>query len=451
MSSVQRPSVESVAATLPWLMGDENRVVAWRQGQPVRVATLLADVAWLAERLPAAPCAINVCQDRYAFLVAFCALLRSGQCNLMPSSRAPQAVAELLAANPGCHVIDDAAASIRQCREESSTSAGASNPLNNTAQIAAHRIAVVGHTSGSSGQPQAHGKTWASLHASSQGNLKLLQRELGPRFNIVATVPAQHMYGFETSVLLPLLGDIGCHSGQPLLPADIARALGEIAEPRLLVTTPVHLDALLRSNQPLPPLAGILSATAPLSAELARAAEDRYQAPLLEAFGSTETCVIASRRTARESEFTLYPHVHLHPQPDGTRVEAPQLSTPVLLADIVEMRDQRRFHLAGRNTDLLEIAGRRASLADLNRRLASIPGVVDSVVLQLDHCETSGVRRIAALAVAPHISETEILNALRNMIDPVFLPRPLRRVTHLPRNDTGKLPRAAALAMLKAH
>jgi acyl-coenzyme A synthetase/AMP-(fatty) acid ligase len=38
------------------------------------------------------------------------------------------------------------------------------------------------------------------------------------------------------------------------------------------------------------------------------------------------------------------------------------------------------------------------------------------------------------------------LAALREHVDPVFLPRPLRLVDALPRNETGKLPRAALCA-----
>ena len=57
------------------------------------------------------------------------------------------------------------------------------------------------------------------------------------------------------------------------------------------------------------------------------------------------------------------------------------------------------------------------------------------------------MRRTAALVVAPGLDEAAILAALRIGIDPVFLPRPLRRVTALPRNETGKLPRAALLAL----
>src|SRR5699024_7339112 len=111
-------------------------------------------------------------------------------------------------------------------------------------------------------------------------------------------------YGMEMSVLLPLFGAVGVHAARPLLPADIAAALSQLEAPRVLVTTPVHLRALVACDQPIPPIAAIVSATAPLSGALARRAETRFDAPLLEVFGSTETCVFASRRSARENRWT---------------------------------------------------------------------------------------------------------------------------------------------------
>jgi acyl-coenzyme A synthetase/AMP-(fatty) acid ligase len=251
------------------------------------------------------------------------------------------------------------------------------------------------------------------------------------------------------SVLLPLLGAVGVHAGRPFFPADVAAALAEVPAPRVLVTTPVHLRALVESGVALPPLAALLSATAVMPTELAHAAERRFGAPLLEVFGSTETCAFAGRRLARDELWTLYPGVRLHPQPDGTGIEAPQLDEPATLADLVTLHDEgRRFRLCGRHADLLEIAGKRASLGDLTRRLQAIPGVEDGVVLQLDEADAIGVRRIAALAVAPGLDEHAILDALRCAVDPVFLPRRLRLVDALPRNETGKLPRADLLALL---
>ncbi|MFC5438600.1 AMP-binding protein [Rhodanobacter ginsenosidimutans] len=429
-----------------------DRTVAWRDGAAVTAAQFLGHVRQVAAQLPATAATVNLCEDRYAFLVAFCAIALRGQTNLLPSSRAPQAVDEVMAAHPGCHVLGDLPLDLAPPRYQTMS------PLEATAEssdfvlplIDADQVVAIGYTSGSTGAPSANRKTWRSFHASTEGNLRMLRAELGQRFEVVATVPPQHMYGIEMSVLLPLLGDIGIHAGRPFFPADVAAALAEVPAPRVLVTTPVHLRALVDSGIALPPLAAMVSATAPLSGELALAAEQRFGAPLLEVFGSTETCVFASRRASVQEEWSLFDGVQLHPQPDGTLVDAPQLDDAVALADLVSLHDGgRRFRLRGRRADLLEIAGKRASLADLTRRLLAIPGVRDGVMLQLDDADTIGVRRIAAVVVAPGLDEHTILDALRRAIDPLFLPRPLRLVDALPRNETGKLPRAALLALLQ--
>ena len=73
------------------------------------------------------------------------------------------------------------------------------------------------------------------------------------------------------------------------------------------MTTPVHLRALVESGVALPPLAGIVSATAPLAPEIAAAAEARFGGEVREMFGSTETCVFAVRRTALEAAWTPLP------------------------------------------------------------------------------------------------------------------------------------------------
>src|SRR5690606_7445958 len=110
---------------------------------------------------------------------------------------------------------------------------------------------------------------------------------------------------------------------------------------------------------------------------------------------------------------------------------------PVTLQDVVELLPGHAFRLRGRHADLVEIAGKRASLADLTRRVLALEGVEDAIVLQLDECDSFGVQRIAAPVDAP-----------TRAVDAAFLPRPLRKDDALPRNETGKLPRAAVLAML---
>ncbi len=446
---LQEPSERAAAPAQPLLRGPLTRAVAWCGARPISAADFLGDVLAVARALPAGHAAINLCEDRYAFLVAFCALAVAGQTNLLPPARTPQAVDDILAAHPGAYTLSEVDTSPRPPRlhrialDPRLRVVGAPVPL-----LPHERLVAIGYTSGSTGVPKANPKTWGAFCTSSAQNAALLHAQdmLRP-LHVLATVPPQHMYGLETSVLLPLLGACAVHAARPLFPADVARALADLPGPRLLVTTPVHLRALVQAGADLPPLAGIVSATAPLAAALAAAAEARFATTVTEVFGSTETCVIAHRRAAQDAPWTLYAGVQLRPQPDGTLVEAPHLPAPVPLQDLVELLPQRRFRLCGRNTDLLEIAGKRASLGDLTRRLLALPGVQDGVVFQLD-ADRAGVRRLAALVVAPQRSEAELLAALRLAIDPAFLPRPLRRVAALPRNETGKLPRAALLALL---
>ena len=447
--------VERAASALPLLkFAQPDRVFAWRDGRPLCVAKFLADVQTVAAMLPASRHAVNLCEDRYAFLVGFCAVASLGQTNLLPPSRAPKAIEEVLASHPGSYAIGDTprdgmSAHYLHLRLD----ANDANDEIAVPDIDGDQIVAIGFTSGSTGHPKPNPKAWSSVHASTAHTARTLADALalvpGTLAHIVATVPPQHMYGLELSVLLPLLGPFAVHGGRPLFPADIAAALAEVPAPRMLVTTPIHLQALLRDPAALPPLAAITSATAPLSRELAAEAETRYGAPIVELFGSTETCVIAHRRTTRESAWRLYPDIMLRPQPDGTLVDAPYFSQPVVLQDVVELLPDHAFHLRGRNADLVEIAGKRASLTDLTRRLLALPGVTDAIALQLEDEDNTGVRRIAALVVAPDRCEAALLEELRLALDPVFLPRPLRCVAALPRNETGKLARATLLAALK--
>lgn len=441
---------ENVIHALPLAAGDGARTLVLGPDGPVALDAFLRRAHALARRLPEARHAILLCDDRHRFLLGFCAAALRGQAVLLPPSRAPGCIDDILARHPGSHCIDDGAV------DEAVAVDAFEAPGLPDVGVRAGALAVIGFTSGSTGTPAGHAKTWAAFHASTAQNAATLRHlwPAGETPSLVATVPPQHMYGMELSVLLPLFAGFAVHAGRPFFPHDIVRALHEAPSPRLLVTTPVHLRALLdacESDPSLapPPLAGIVSATAPMPAALAAAAEARFGCELREFFGSTETCVIASRRTARDEAWTPLPGVRLQPRPGGTEVQAPQLDAAVMLADLVELDDAGRFLLRGRDTDLLEIAGKRASLGDLTRRLQAIDGVADGVVFPLEPDPATGVRRLAALVVAPGLDEARILGILREGIDPVFLPRPLRRVAALPRNATGKLPRDALLAALR--
>jgi acyl-coenzyme A synthetase/AMP-(fatty) acid ligase len=105
--------------------------------------------------------------------------------------------------------------------------------------------------------------------------------------------------------------------------------------------------------------------------------------------------------------------------------------------------------LHGRNADMVNIAGKRTSIAHLNHQLTAIPGVRDGCFLMPDESATAGgITRLCAFVVAPTLSPAQLREALRARIDPIFLPRPMLFVDRLPRNATGKLPRRELIALL---
>jgi acyl-coenzyme A synthetase/AMP-(fatty) acid ligase len=102
--------------------------------------------------------------------------------------------------------------------------------------------------------------------------------------------------------------------------------------------------------------------------------------------------------------------------------------------------------LRGRRSDVVNVAGKRASLASLNHHLLAIPGVQDGAYLVPEE-KGVAVSRLTAFVVAPDLSARTVLDELRRRVDPVFLPRPLYFVARLPRDATGKLSREALLRL----
>ena len=141
--------------------------------------------------------------------------------------------------------------------------------------------------------------------------------------------------------------------------------------------------------------------------------------------------------------------MRLEPRADGTLVHAPWFDQPVLLQDIVELRPGNRFVVRGRSSDMIDVAGKRASVSDITRRLLAIEGVREAVVFQPEAEGAGTIRRVAALVVAPALTAGEVLEKLAPGVDSAFLPRPLLIVDELPRNELGKLPRENLLRALR--
>ncbi|WP_428826233.1 AMP-binding protein [Azonexus sp. IMCC34842] len=426
-------------------------IFAWRPSGPLRVRDFLADVYALARQLPAGRHLLNVCQDRYHFTVGLAAGLISEKISLQPSSQSAETLRQI---QTDCLDVfclcDSEFDSLDLPRLDFPALAGA-DPASVTEipAIPAERIAACLFTSGSTGRPMPHYKHWGRLVKNGRAGAERLGL-LDQRHSVVGTVPAQHSYGFESTALIALHGNAPFWSGKPFYPQDIVAALEAVPAPRLLVTTPFHLAALLNAGLELPAVDLLLSATAPLSPELAEAAERRFAAPLFEIYGSTESGQIASRQTTAGPAWTLLADVRLAQENDLTTAFGGHVEGRVPLSDIIELIDPEHFLLHGRHADVVNIAGKRTSLAYLNHQIAAIPGVVDGAFFLPDEATPDGITRLCAFVVAPELNSRQVLCALRERVEPIFLPRPLVFVDALPRNTTGKLPRNQLQALYAA-
>jgi acyl-coenzyme A synthetase/AMP-(fatty) acid ligase len=427
-----------------------DATVAWRGGEPVSTRQFLIAVEHLAGELPAGRHVLNLCSNRYQFTVALAASIVSGRVSVLPPNHTVDMVRQMQRLAPDVFCIIDqevCGVDLPLFRYPASMPQSVADPR--IPQIDCDQLIAQVFTSGSTGMPTPHGKHWGSLVRNVQAEGERLG--ITSAHALVGTVPPQHMYGLETTVLLPLQCGAAMHDGTPFYPDDICTALEQLPRPRVLVTSPYHLRALLTAPD-IPGADLLLSATAPLSTNLAAEAERRFGCPLLEIYGCTETGQLATRRTTAGAAWQMFSGVRLRTEGEAVWAEGGHIETPTRLSDVIEPVNASPGHflLHGRHADQVNIAGKRTSLAYLNYQLSAIPGVEDGVFMLPpdDASEMESVRRLVALVVAPTLTPAVLMQALRERIDPIFLPRPLLFVDALPRNATGKLPNQLAQALL---
>jgi acyl-coenzyme A synthetase/AMP-(fatty) acid ligase len=434
-----------------------DAVVAYVGGRAVTAATFCGDVlrlaALLAHQDRTRRYIVNACSDRYRFAVALGAALVDGRVNLLPNSRAPAALAEIAMRFPSPIVVSDAE-SVNGYTALVVDGVPGREQTWPPPRVARDAEAAVAFTSGSTGMPLPQVKRWGSLVDSARAERGGLHLDDAPADTVlVGTVSPQHMFGLESTVLLGLHGPFAFTDAHPLHPEQIVAALNVVPGFRVLVTTPVHLRALAASGIAMPALARIVCATAPLAEDLAARCEAAWRTRVLEIYGCTEAGQVAARRTVDGPWWHALAGVEITERDDGFWASGGHVLAPAPLADRLNLRDARTFVLEGRTNDLVNVAGKRTSLAALNHALLAIDGVVDGTFFMPDdEVDAEGrAARLLAFVVAPGRTRHDILAALRTRIDPVFLPRPLVLVDALPRNATGKLPRADLRALALAH
>lgn len=402
----------------------------------VAAREFIATAEALATELPEVSYIVNLCENRFHFALLWTAACLRSQITLLPPSQAEGVLSDLATAYPSQHALTDESLAALLDRIAPRPVAA----LSAAWSIPAARLVALTFTSGSTGMPQAHAKSWGTLSRNAQ--LACAEVLGGRGSHLIATVPAQHVYGLEVSLIAALVAACPVYAGKPFFPQDVRGALAAVPAPRTLVTTPTHLKALFDAHIQLPPLNRVVSATAPLPVELAEKIEAAWSTEIYEIYGCTEAGVMARRRTTQGPMWETFTDGELIATETGAEYRAPQLSEPVVLQDLIDSSSPTRFHLRGRSADMIKVAGKRTSLQEITRHLLAVPGVRDAAVFV-----PAPDARPAAFVVAPGLSPQEILAGLAGRLEPVFVPRPVILVERLPRNDVGKLPRESLLAL----
>lgn len=312
--------------------------------------------------------------------------------------------------------------------------------------LAPSRLDITLFSSGSTGEPKAIPKAWPQLEAELRVQMALWgERMAGTR--VLASVSHQHIYGLLFRILLPLA------LGRPFdrRTIDYPEQLAAQGAPWCLIASPAFLSRL----DPAMPATGcrlIVSSGGPLQLEDARQARALLGQLPAEIFGSSETGGIGWRQRHREqTPWTALPGVEVRAGPDqGLLLRSPFLEENdwLVCADRIALHEEG-FELLGRQDRIVKLEEKRISLDEVESRLQALAEVESAAVLALQqgHRQILGaVLVLSELGAArwDELGQGRFLLALRQQLrpwlEPVALPRSVRRVAHMPVNAQGKRP-----------
>ena len=314
------------------------------------------------------------------------------------------------------------------------------------AALLPERLDLTLFSSGSTGEPKAIPKAWPQLEAELRVQMALWGERLADT-RVLASVSHQHIYGLLFRILLPLA------LGRPFdrRSIDYPEQLALQTAPWALIASPAFLSRL----DPAIPAAGcrlIVSSGGPLQPG------DAHQAKLLlgqlpvEIFGSSETGGIGWRQRHQvQTPWTTLPGVEVRVGPDQCLLlRSPFLPTAEWLdcADRILMTGAG-FELLGRQDRVIKLEEKRISLDEVEARLQALVEVESAAVLPLLQGQRQILGAVLVLSEAGAARWAELgpgrfLLALRQQLrpwlEPVALPRSVRRVEQMPVNAQGKRP-----------
>lgn len=384
-------------------------------------------------------------EDRFAFAAALLGAWRARRAVLLPPNGQPDTIRTLAARPDVAAFLHDRAGSsegeVLGALLAGPREAGPIEPLPPDVRVATLA------TSGTTGDHALLPKTAAQL----LGEAATLVAEfgLGPSDRILATVPSHHIYGLLFGVLAPLRAGAAFVRETPVHAEAVAAAIGRHGATHL-VSVPAHLRSL-DALAPAPrPLRRVFSSGARLPEDTAAVVARVLGVPVTEAYGSSETGGIAWRDDVA-APWRPFRGVKVSADPDGRLLlESPLLAAgsprPLPCSDRIALRADGRFDLLGRLDGTVKVGGKRVALGEIEARALAVPGVRDAAALAEAVDGARGTEVWLAVA-ASGVAAEPLRAALARWLDPTTLPRRIRIVESLPREENGKLTRRRLRAL----
>lgn len=100
------------------------------------------------------------------------------------------------------------------------------------------------------------------------------------------------------------------------------------------------------------------------------------------------------------------------------------------------------FHLVGRDTDLVNVAGLKVSPEEIEQHLNTHPAIVESACLGIpDPHGITGECVMACLVIRSHVTDEELVDWLRARLEEFKIPRVWQRVDRIAKTSSGKIQR----------
>lgn len=307
-------------------------------------------------------------------------------------------------------------------------------------------FALMLFTSGTTGAPTGVLKTKENL----EEDVRALAEKFGafkPK-GFVTTVPFIHVYGLLVGLMLPMHLGVDVVLREHFLPHDLLEAA---QAGNIVVTTPLYIKSLLRLGETKVLKETLfISSAGPLAPEIATAFVEKFQTTLVQIYGSTETGSVAFRAN-EETWWTPFSGVSLALSSEGmlqvrSSFVAKKLWNGVFVETKGEIQtfdyaqlEEGKCCLVGRSHQILKVAGKRVSVANIEEALEAV-SEIQSVLVRIERDEKALKDEALKLFVVlkKPLEEREIVKKVKGLLKNNTIVVRVALVEEIPTSATGK-------------